>query len=58
MTASFICLNHIQTPETVQGRLFGVCKMLARIGFAAGLWIALTGAAAAQQSEVLFSHKH
>ena len=57
MTARFICLNRPQARETGKGKLYGKENMGFRMGLAAAV-IAVAGAANAQQSEVLFSHKH
>jgi hypothetical protein len=58
MTASFICLNRASKRRNGAGRLFGKQGMGFRFGIAAAVIEAGTGMAGAQESEILFSHKH
>jgi hypothetical protein len=59
MTESFICLNQIVARESGYEFDYGIGMMSFRIGLAAALVAATTsGMASAQESELLFSHKH
>ncbi|RZA13306.1 MAG: hypothetical protein EOP02_28605, partial [Proteobacteria bacterium] len=58
MTASFICLNRLLWENMRQEGFHGIEKMKFCTGVAAALIAASAGVADAQQSEILFSHKH
>jgi hypothetical protein len=47
-----------QGAKTARGMVQGIGRMMARLAIAVAALAGLTGAAAAQTSEVLFSHKH
>ena len=58
MTASFICLNRATARDIVESEDVRDGFMNIRLGVAAALLAASANGAAAQESEVLFSHKH
>jgi hypothetical protein len=58
VTKTFICLNHPLARQSSQGSSYEAGLMGFRTGLAATVIVALAGSAGAQQSEILFSHKH
>jgi hypothetical protein len=58
VTKTFICLNHPLARQSSQGSSCEAGLMGFRTGLAATVIVALAGSAGAQQSEILFSHKH